>query len=68
LRTRKASALKFVSVHVLVPDTWTIRDGHALVESVESDLRHALADAAIFTHLEPIGDATAYADTDLRRQ
>jgi cation diffusion facilitator family transporter len=68
LRTRKAGALKFVSVHVLVPDTWTVRDGHALVESVESDLRHALADATIFTHLEPIGDATAYADTDLRRQ
>jgi divalent metal cation (Fe/Co/Zn/Cd) transporter len=52
---------------VLVPDAWTVRDGHALVESVESDLRGALFNATIFTHLEPVGDAAAYADTDLRR-
>jgi len=28
LRTRDAGARKFVSMHVLVPDNWTVKRGH----------------------------------------
>jgi len=31
VRTRQAAARRFVSLHVLVPDEWTVRAGHDLV-------------------------------------
>src|SRR5512135_2301149 len=36
LRTRQAGSRRFISVHVLVPGTWTIQRGHALLERIES--------------------------------
>ena len=54
LQTRQAGALKFVSVHVLVPAGWTVDRGHAVAGHVASDLRQALPGASVITHLEPL--------------
>jgi cation diffusion facilitator family transporter len=62
LRTRQAASRRFVSVHMLVPGKWTVHDAHHLAEDFESDLRAALGDAIIQTHLEPIDDEISMAD------
>ncbi|MFO1394954.1 MAG: cation diffusion facilitator family transporter [Steroidobacteraceae bacterium] len=67
LRTRRAGAQRFVSVHVLVPPAWTVQRGHDLLEHIESDVRAALPPVTVFTHLEPIGDPRAMDANDLHR-
>ena len=67
LRTRQSGARRFASLHVLVPDTWTVLHGHQLLESIEADIRHALPSITVFTHLEPINDPTSFEDTNLDR-
>jgi divalent metal cation (Fe/Co/Zn/Cd) transporter len=67
LRTRSAGRRAFVSVHVLVPGDWTVKRGHDLVERLERDLRAALPQATVFTHLEPLEDPASFADTELDR-
>ncbi len=56
LQTRRAGATSFVTVHVLVPDDWTVKRGHDVLERVEDDVRRVLPDAVVFTHLEAVGD------------
>jgi cation diffusion facilitator family transporter len=68
VRTRRAGRRAFVSVHVLVPGSWTVKRGHDLVENVERDLRRMFDPATIFTHLEPREDPASFADTDLDRE
>ncbi len=62
LRTRCAGARRFVSVHVLVPGTWTVHRGHELVERIETDIRKALANVEVLTHLESIEDPASWDD------
>ena len=67
LRTRRAGAHRFVSVHVLVPPDWTVQQGHDLLERIEADIRRALPPITIDTHLEPLGDPAAMQDDTLHR-
>ncbi len=67
LRTRQAGARAFISVHVLVPGGWSVREGHDLVERVEESLRGAVPRATVFTHLEPLEDPRSFADRGLDR-
>jgi cation diffusion facilitator family transporter len=68
LRTRQAGRRSFVSFHVLTPGSWTVQQGHELLERVEADLRQELAHVTVFTHLEPIDDPVSFADVDLDRR
>lgn len=68
LRTRQSGARKFASLHVLVPDTWTVQRGHHLLEKIEADIRRALPGITVFTHLEPLGDPASWEDTKLDRE
>jgi divalent metal cation (Fe/Co/Zn/Cd) transporter len=67
LRSRQAGSRAFVSLHVLVPGTWTVQHGHDVVEEVEAALRQELPYATVFTHLEPAEDPRSFADTALDR-
>jgi cation diffusion facilitator family transporter len=67
LRTRQSGRRRFVAVHVLVPGTWSVGEGHRLLEQLEADLRAALPNTSVFTHLEPLGDPAAMNDLDLDR-
>jgi cation diffusion facilitator family transporter len=67
LRTQRAGSRRFVSLHVLVPDRWTVREGHELVEEIEADVRKLFPSATVFTHLEPIADPVSLADQGLDR-
>jgi cation diffusion facilitator family transporter len=68
LRTRQAGAWKFISVHVLVPGSWTVQRGHELLERLEGDIRRALPDSTVFTHLESLDDPASWEDQTLERR
>ena len=67
IRTRQSGRRRFVSLHVLVPGVWTVRDGHDLLEKIESCICQALPNATVFTHLESLEDPSSWKDTDLDR-
>jgi cation diffusion facilitator family transporter len=68
LRTRRAGAQRFISVHVLVPGAWTVQQGHDLLEAIESDVRASLPRTSVFTHIEPLEDPTSWNDQQLTRE
>ena len=67
LRTRESGARRFVEVHVLMPGEWTIQRGHELVEQLERDIRQALPQTTVLTHLEPLDDPASQEDIALDR-
>jgi divalent metal cation (Fe/Co/Zn/Cd) transporter len=67
LRTRRAGARAFISLHVLVPGDWSVQRGHDMLENLERDVRNAVPDSTVLTHLEPIDDPAAWKDIGLDR-
>lgn len=67
LWTRQAGARKFISLHVLVPGEWTVQRGHQLLERIEDDIRRAVRDSTVFTHLESLDDPASWDDETLDR-
>jgi cation diffusion facilitator family transporter len=68
LRTRRAGRRSFVTFHLLVPGSWTVRRGHDLVEQIEDDLHEVLVNATVTVHLEPIEDPRSFEDVGLDRR
>lgn len=68
LRTRQAGSRRFMSVHVLVPGGWSVKRSHDMVERIERDVRAALANVTMITHLEPLGDPASLEDIPLYRE
>jgi cation diffusion facilitator family transporter len=68
LRTRVAGSRRFISLHVLVPGTWTVQQGHDLCEAIELAIGRSLPSSSVFTHLEPLEDPASWADQSLERQ
>ena len=67
LRSRQAGARRFVSLHLLMPDSWTIQQGHRVAEEVEGAIRQRLIYTTVFTHLEPRDDPASWEDLTLDR-
>ncbi len=67
LRTRQAGSRRFISMHVIVPGAWTVQQGHDLCETIEREIRRAVTDSTVFTHLEPREDPTSWQDVHLDR-
>jgi cation diffusion facilitator family transporter len=67
LRTRQAGAWRFIDFHVLVPGNWSVQRGHDLLEEIEEEVRGAVPNSSVFTHLEPIEDPASFADVHLER-
>jgi cation diffusion facilitator family transporter len=65
--TRKAGARRFISLHVLVPGSRTVQQGHDLLERIEADIRNTLANTNVITHLESLDDAASWDDISLDR-
>lgn len=59
LKTRVAATKRFVSLHVLVPGAWTVKQGHDICDEIESAIARSLPETSVFTHLEPLEDNTA---------
>jgi len=67
LRTRQAGRRSFISFHALVPGQWTVQKAHEWVERIELDLRHAVPECHITSHIEPIDDPCSMDDQELDR-
>jgi cation diffusion facilitator family transporter len=67
LRTRQAGARRFVSMHVLVPGSWTVSRGHELLEKIERDIRATFHHTTVDTHIEPLEDPASWTDQGLDR-
>ena len=65
LRSRQAGADRFVSVHIIVPGTWTVHEGHQLMDRIEADIRKVLPNTTILTHLESSEDPRSWDDEPL---
>ena len=68
VRTRSAGQRRFVSMHVLVPGRWTVKEGHDLAEQIENDLARDLPRSTVFIHVEPSEDPASFADQTLDRE
>ena len=68
LLTRQAASRRFISVHVLVPGEMTVHDAHHIAEDIETDIRKAVPDSVVITHLEPQDDEISMDDISLDRE
>lgn len=68
LRTRRAGAQRFISVHIQVPGNWSVQRGHELMEAIELDMRKILSPINVTTHIEPVEDPISWQDTPLNRE
>jgi cation diffusion facilitator family transporter len=67
LRSRQAAARKFLVVHLLLPGEWTISAGHKLADQIENQVRDAIPNSNIVTHIEPANDPLSLQDASLDR-
>ena len=67
LRTRQSGSRAFVTLHVLVPGDWTVKQGHDWAERIELEIITLLPQANVTTHLEPLEDPLSMADQALDR-
>jgi cation diffusion facilitator family transporter len=66
--TRQAGRRSFVALHVLVPGSWTVRQGHDFLEQIEREIRDLFTGpATVFTHLEAVEDPASMDDIGLDR-
>lgn len=68
LRTRQAGARRFLSIHVIVPGSWTVHQGHRFLENIEAEIRQRLQNVTILTHLESLDDPASWDDVSLDRR
>ena len=62
LRTRQAASRGFISFHLLVPGSWTVQHGHAMLDQIENEICQALPGATVTAHLEPLEDPVSFED------
>jgi cation diffusion facilitator family transporter len=67
IRTRQAGSRKFISMHVLVPGSWSVHQGHRLLEEIELKIRQEIPESSILTHLESLDDPASWDDLGLDR-
>lgn len=68
MRTRQAGPRRFISMHVLVPGSWSVQRGHDILEEIERDIRDSFdSPTTVFTHLEPLEDPVSMQDIGIDR-
>ncbi|ALC98310.1 transporter [Actinomyces sp. oral taxon 414] len=64
VRVREAGNRRFADVHMLVPGTWSVKQGHDFTEKMIDELVDADPSLRVSAHLEPIEDPKSYDDVD----
>lgn len=62
LRTRVSGQRKYVDMHVLVPGSWTVKQGHDRIEEIEHAIMQAFPMTDVMCHLEPEDDPLSHND------
>jgi cation diffusion facilitator family transporter len=64
VRTRRSGQRAFVSLHIVVPPTWTVRMAHELANTIEREIIDSVSFASVITHIEPNDDPRSYTDAN----
>jgi cation diffusion facilitator family transporter len=56
LRTRLSGAVRHIDVHIVIPQDWTVFEGHRVADSVEQEIKRALNPAEVVVHVDPFDD------------
>ncbi|WP_255417191.1 cation diffusion facilitator family transporter [Proteiniphilum sp. X52] len=69
LLTRVAGRRKFITMHVLVPGKWTVKEAHDYADEIEETIVDMFDEpVTVHTHLEPVEDPASMKDIGLDRQ
>ena len=61
VRTREAGYRRFLEFHMLVPGSWTVKQGHDAIDEILDEW----PEMRVSGHLEPIEDPRSYEDMDV---
>lgn len=68
LMSRQAGQRKFISFHLLVPGSWTVKQGHDLADKIEENIEDLFPELiTVTTHIEPIEDPANLHDIGIDR-
>ena len=62
LQTRVSGHARHIKFDALVPDNWTVKQGHDFAEHLVTHIQGVLDDAVVTVHIEPINDPESYKD------
>ena len=65
VRTREAGYRQFLEFHMLVPGSWTVKQGHDVMEDLIDEILDKWPEMRVSGHLEPIEDPRSYEDIDV---
>lgn len=65
VRTREAGYRRFLEFHMLVPGSWTVKQGHDAMEDLIDEILDEWPEMRVSGHLEPIEDPCSYEDMDV---
>lgn len=65
VRTREAGYRRFLEFHMLVPGSWTVKQGHDAMEDLIDEILDEWPEMRVSGHLEPIEDPRSYEDMDI---
>lgn len=65
VRTREAGYRRFLEFHMLVPGSWTVKQGHDAMEDLIDEIVDEWPEMRVSGHLEPIEDPRSYEDMDV---
>lgn len=69
LLTRAAGRRKFITLHVLVPGKWTVKEAHDHADLIEETIVNMFDEpVTVQTHLEPVEDPASMKDIGIDRQ
>jgi len=68
LLTRVAGQRKFISMHLLVPGEWSVKQGHDWADDVEETIIGLFDEpVTVSTHIEPVDDPASVKDIGIDR-
>ncbi|OYT75048.1 MAG: cation-efflux pump [Armatimonadetes bacterium JP3_11] len=53
LRTRRAGALRYIDVHIVLPNDWSLQQAHNVADALEKRIKHRLHPAEVTIHVDP---------------
>ena len=59
-RTRQAATKKFMSIHVLVPEKWSMQRSHQLIKNMEKEIENSVLNISVLSRLETIENSKSH--------
>lgn len=53
LRTRRSGAMRYIDVHIVLPEDWSLKQAHDVADALEAQIERALHPAQVTIHVDP---------------